>query len=93
MTSMKRWLLTVVAAILILCANTGRSVEPSSEALFYWPQWRGPLMTGEAPHGDPPVRWSENNNIRWKVPVPGIGHATPVVWGDHIYVLTGVPAK
>ncbi len=93
MTSKKRWLVTVVAAILIFCINTGRSVEPSSEAFIYWPQWRGPLMTGEAPRGDPPVWWRENHNIRWKVPVPGIGHATPVVWGDHIYVLTAVPAK
>jgi outer membrane protein assembly factor BamB len=50
-------------------------------------------MTGEAPLGDPPIRWSENEHIRWKVPVPGIGHATPVVWGNHIYVLTAVPAK
>ncbi len=93
MTSKKRWLVTVIAVILILCANTNLSEKPSSEALIYWPQWRGPLMTGEAPQGDPPVRWSENDNICWKVPVPGIGHATPVVWGDHIYVLTAVPAK
>jgi len=93
MTSKKRWVVTVVAAIFILCCNNGRSVEPSSEALLYWPQWRGPMMTGEAPYGDPPVRWSENDNIRWKVHVPGIGHATPVVWGDGIFVLTAVPAK
>jgi outer membrane protein assembly factor BamB len=93
MTIKKLWLVTVVAAIIILCANTRRSVDPSSEALIYWPQWRGPLMTGEAPRGDPPVLWSENNNIRWKVPVPGIGHATPIVWGDYIFVLTAVPAK
>ena len=92
MTRFKRCLVTVVAAILILCGNTGLWVEPSSEALDYWPQWRGPLMTGEAPRGDPPVRWSENDNIRWKVPIPGIGHATPIVWGDHIYILTAVPA-
>jgi len=50
-------------------------------------------MSGEAPMGDPPLRWSENDNIRWKVPIPGIGHATPVVWGDHIFVLTAVPAE
>ncbi len=58
----------------------------------YWPQWRGPLFTGEAPYGDPPVRWSESSNIRWKTPIPGLGHATPVIWGDRIFVLTAVPA-
>ncbi len=57
-----------------------------------WPQWRGPRSTGEAPHGDPPVRWDDKTNIRWKAPLPGLGHATPVVWGDRIFVLTAVPA-
>ena len=56
----------------------------------YWAQWRGPLMTGAAPHGDPPVEWSESKNIRWKVELPGLGHATPIVWGDRIYVQTAV---
>ncbi len=86
------WLWLLVASILIFCAGTGRLQEPSSEALYYWPQWRGPLMTGEAPYGDPPIRWSENDHIRWKVSLPGTGHATPVVWGDYIFVLTAVPA-
>src|SRR5215217_3766373 len=33
-----------------------------------WPQWRGPLATGEAPDGNPPAEWSETRNIKWKVP-------------------------
>ena len=57
-----------------------------------WPQWRGPLATGVAPSGNPPLRWSETENIRWKVPIPGGGSASPVVWGDHVFVLTAVPA-
>lgn len=56
-----------------------------------WPQWRGPLGTGVAPHADPPVEWSESKNIRWKVAIPGHGHASPIVWGDHVYVQTAVP--
>jgi outer membrane protein assembly factor BamB len=48
-------------------------------------------MTGEAPHATPPVEWSETKNVRWKVEVPGQGSATPVVWGDHIFVLAAVP--
>ena len=57
-----------------------------------WPQWRGPLLTGVAPSGNPPVEWSESKNVRWKAPIPGTGSATPVIWGDTIYVLTAVPA-
>ncbi len=57
-----------------------------------WPNWRGPLSNGIAPHGDPPVEWSATKNVKWKVPVPGKGSATPIVWGDRIFVLTAIPA-
>lgn len=57
-----------------------------------WPQWRGPLGTGVAPAGDPPLSWSETENVRWKIGIPGHGHASPIVWGDRVYVLTAVPA-
>lgn len=56
-----------------------------------WAQWRGPLATGEAPHADPPIEWNDENNIRWKVALPGRGHSTPIVWGDRIFVTTAVP--
>jgi outer membrane protein assembly factor BamB len=61
------------------------------EAQRFWPQWRGPLMTGVAPRATPPVEWSETKNVRWKVEIPGKGSSTPVVWGDRIFVLTAVP--
>ena len=40
---------------------------------------------------DPPVEWSETKNIRWKVEIPGRGSASPVVWGDRVFLLTAVP--
>lgn len=55
-----------------------------------WPQWRGPLARGVAPNATPPQTWSETNNVRWKVSVPGSGSATPVVWGDRVFVLTAI---
>jgi len=57
-----------------------------------WPQWRGPLGMGVAPDADPPVKWSESKNIRWKVKLPGLGHSTPVIWGDRILITTAVPS-
>ncbi len=56
----------------------------------YWPQWRGPLHTGAAITGNPPVEFSESENLKWKTPIPGKGHATPIVWGDNIIVQTAV---
>ena len=56
-----------------------------------WPQWRGRLANGVAPRANPPTKWSETNNIRWKFPVPGKGHSSPIVSGDSVYVLSAVP--
>ena len=56
-----------------------------------WPAWRGPTETGAALQGNPPVEFSETKNIKWKIEIPGKGHATPIVWGDQIIVLTAVP--
>ncbi len=57
-----------------------------------WPQWRGPLATGVAPDGNPPLKWSETENLKWKVNIPGEGHATPIVTGDKVIVLAAIPA-
>ena len=55
-----------------------------------WHQWRGPEATGVAPLGNPPVEWSEEKNIKWKVEVPGSGDSSPIVWGDQVFVLTAI---
>ena len=55
-----------------------------------WPQWRGPHANGVAPYGNPPVEWSENKNVKWKIGLPGKGHATPIIWGDRVFVLTAI---
>jgi outer membrane protein assembly factor BamB len=57
----------------------------------YWPQWRGPLATGVAPLADPPIQWSEKKNIRWKIPLPGKGHSTPIIFGDEIFLTMAAP--
>ena len=56
-----------------------------------WPAWRGPLSTGVAPGADPPLEWSEAKNVAWKTSIPGLGHSTPIVWGDRIFLTTAVP--
>ena len=56
-----------------------------------WPNWRGPNADGVAVKGNPPVTWSESENVKWKVKLPGTGSSTPVVWGDKIFMQTAVP--
>jgi outer membrane protein assembly factor BamB len=58
----------------------------------FWPQWRGPQMSGVSASATPPGEWSESKNVRWKIEIPGRGSASPVVWGDRVFVLTAVPA-
>ena len=60
------------------------------EALKYWPQWRGPTWNGVASQADPPVTWSETENLRWKTPIEGKGYATPIIWGDRVFLLTAI---
>jgi len=78
-------------AILTLGARV-TATAPAPDGAAYWPQWRGPNATGASETADPPVEWSETNNVRWKVEVPGRGSASPVIWGDRLFLLTAVPA-
>lgn len=82
---------TVLATILMLIvAANVRAGDASQSRDENWPQWRGPLATGVAPHGNPPVEWSETKNVRWKIEIPGRGLSTPIVWGDLVFVQTAI---
>lgn len=78
----------LVLSILTTLPGIGAAETPADES---WPQWRGPMATGVAPHGNPPVEWDAKKNIAWKVEIPGKGYASPIVWKDTIYVLSAVP--
>jgi len=51
-----------------------------------WPRFRGPNGSGVAEGVKLPVEWSEAN-YRWNIELPGIGHGSPVVWGDKVFLL------
>ncbi len=84
---------TAMIGLLVLVLWQSSPAETPEDYQQNWPQWRGPLATGVAPQSNPPVEWSETKNIRWKVAVPGYGHATPVIWGDLIFVQSAVDAE
>lgn len=74
-----------LAAVTTLAPMLAWAADPSESQ---WGQWRGPLASGVAPLGDPPTKWSEQQNVRWKAEIPGVGSSTPIVWGDRIFLLT-----
>jgi len=51
-----------------------------------WPQWRGPDMNGISPEKNLPLRWTTEENVSWKLAMPSRSGATPIVWGEQIFL-------
>ena len=51
-----------------------------------WPQWRGPSLNGISTETNLPLHWSTTKNIAWKLEMPAKSGATPIVWGNHIFL-------
>ncbi len=83
---------TATFGLLLLLALAGLVAFAASPSTADWPAWRGPLATGVAPGAEPPLTWSETENVSWKVAVPGKGLATPIVSGKLVILTTAVPA-
>ncbi|MBI1898059.1 MAG: PQQ-binding-like beta-propeller repeat protein [Acidobacteria bacterium] len=60
-----------------------------------WPSFRGGSARGVAESEKLPVKWSTSTgeNIAWKTEIPGLGHSSPVIWGDRIFLTTAVSAN
>jgi outer membrane protein assembly factor BamB len=56
----------------------------------FWPAWRGPQATGAALKGNPPTTWSETENVKWKVALPGQGQSSPIIWENKIFFQTAI---
>jgi hypothetical protein len=76
--------------LLFLITNVLIAQNNASDYNKNWPQWRGPYATGYAPIANPPTEWSETENIKWKIRIPGRGHATPIIWDDKVFILTAI---
>jgi outer membrane protein assembly factor BamB len=80
-------------AITISFPLQAKSGELPAERLDNWHHWRGPDANGFAPKADPPLTWGPDKNIKWKVPLPGRGSATPIVWGDQVFIATAIKTE
>jgi outer membrane protein assembly factor BamB len=91
---MKSMRIQHVISGLLLAGLVGPVAHGSNSEAYErnWPQWRGPAGNGLVLEGNPPLEWSETQNVKWKVPIPGRGHATPIIWENKIVVLTAVPS-
>ncbi len=61
-----------------------------------WPAFRGPNASGVSAGGSAPASWNADasagplRNVRWKTPLPGLSHSSPILWGNRLYVATAV---
>jgi outer membrane protein assembly factor BamB len=51
-----------------------------------WPQWRGPSLNGLSNEKNLPVKWTTEENVVWKVPMPGFSGSTPIIWRDRVFL-------
>ena len=72
--------ITKLAAIGLLVAL----VAPAAAAK-YWSRFRGANGTGISPATTVPISWTEDD-YQWNVELRGLGHSSPVVWGDKVFV-------
>lgn len=66
-------------------------VTQNVDPLAQWGAWRGPAGTGFSKSATPPLTWSPDQHVQWRVPVSGQGHSSPVVWDGVVYLTTAVP--
>ena len=69
---------------------TGIKAQKNAPETNNWPEWRGLYNSGAVAGGNTPVEFSETKNLKWKIEIPGKGHATPIVWGNQIIIQTAV---
>jgi outer membrane protein assembly factor BamB len=79
---MNAWLLCITTTILAMAACAEN-----------WPCWRGPRLDGSSVEANVPRHWSASSNIVWSAPVPGLGHASPIVWEDRVFTITSMAEK
>ncbi len=78
-------------SFLRLCPTVFLTVLFTSEVFAEnWPCWRGPRGDGSSDETNVPTTWNgvTGDNIAWKAAIPGVGHASPVVWGDRIFLVS-----
>lgn len=79
-------------ALLAIQAYFLPAAQAGTKSDSNWPQFRGAEAKGVADGVKLPTHWSipKNEGVSWKTPIPGLGHSSPIVWDDRIYVTTAV---
>ncbi len=81
---------SILLATVLLGTLSNPVLAADGKVATNWHQWRGPNFDGTSDSADPPAHWSDSSNIKWKVKIPGLGSASPVVWEDKVFIATAI---
>jgi outer membrane protein assembly factor BamB len=82
MVSIRRRFVTCVLLVGVLCFSID-----VLKAETRWPRWRGPLGDGHSSETTLPIKWNKSD-VAWKVPLPGVGESSPIIWLDKLFLTT-----
>jgi outer membrane protein assembly factor BamB len=74
----------------LLALASAAAAQPSENN---WPQWRGPRQDGHSNDARVPLRWSATENLKWRIDLPGLGHSSPIVWGERIFLTSATKSE
>ena len=83
-------LLALLFIVVSVMPSVAQSTSAKATADKNWPQFRGNRAGVAADDPRLPETWSTTENIAWSIEVPGRSWSSPVVWGDHVFVVTAV---
>ena len=81
-------LIVLFAAVPPAGISKRKIVKGAGKSVANWAQWRGPGGQGISSETGLPTAWSNTKNIKWKAPIAGHGHSSPIVWGDRVFLTT-----
>lgn len=70
----------------------GGGLRSEAAAAQNWGNWRGPHFNGSSDEAGLPVKFSPTEGVRWAAPMPGPSAATPIIWGNSVFVSSTDPA-
>ena len=82
--------ITIALTIGIAAALAGLGLMAEAASAGNWPQWRGADGSGVSNEKNLPSEWSATKNIKWKTPIEGRAHSSPIVWGKMVFLTTAI---
>jgi len=85
-------IITLVCFLFVVMSFSFQNLQAQKPYSQQWPGFRGPFGCGFIDKVTLPTQWSidSTKSIKWKTPIPGLGHSSPVIWGDYLFVTTAV---